>query len=370
VTATGALPATTLAAVYYGKQDIRFESVATPRAGPGEVLLRVTAVGVCGTDAAEWAYGATQYPVGAPHPVTGHVGPLVIGHEFAGEVVEVGSGVDAGWLGRLVASCGAVPCGRCPPCAAGRTNQCRQYSAVGLHRHGALAGYVSVPLASCLDAATFGLGPDEAALAQPMSIAVHVGRRGGVGAGDTAVVLGVGGIGAFLVHVLVQWGVRVLAVDMQEQRLTIAEQLGAALTLRAGSDDDVKRIHERIGEYPDVLFEVTGTAAGLRTGLAALPTGGRLVLVGVQKQPVELTLHPVTLREQQIIGTNAMIRETDLAEAMRLLSIRRGGWAVLAPRVIPLRALVDDALRPMSEGRPPAVKTLVDPFADGPRDLR
>jgi (R,R)-butanediol dehydrogenase/meso-butanediol dehydrogenase/diacetyl reductase len=203
-----------------------------------------------------------------------------------------------------------------------------------------------------------------------MSIAVHVGRRGRVRAGETVVVIGVGGIGAFLVYVLAQWGAHVVAVDMQPARLEIAAELGAQCTVLAGGADDVAAIRELSGDYPDAVFEVTGTHPGLRTGLALVPTGGRLILVGVQKQAIELLLHPVTLREQEIIGTNAMIGETDFPEAMRLLAIRAGRWSVIAPRVLPLSSLVTDALEPMSLGRPPAIKSLIDPCADAPRDLQ
>lgn len=365
-----ALPTHTLAAVYHGQRDVRFEPAPVPAAGPGELLVRVTAVGVCGTDAAEWSNGATQFPIDKPHPVTGHRGPLVIGHEFAGDVVAVGDGVGREWIGRLVASCGAVPCGMCGPCRAGRTNQCRSYSAVGLHRHGALSGYVAVPVDSCLDAGAYGLGPDEAALGQPMSIAVHVGRRGRAESGQTAVVIGVGGIGAFLVHTLVQWGLTVIATDVQEERLDVAVELGARHVVHGGDDDVLDRIRAAAGDEPDVVFEVSGSPAGLRTALALLPTGGTLVLVGVQKKPVEVVLHPITLREQQIIGTNAMVRETDFPEAMRLVAARRGRWQLLAPRVLPLTDLVSGALEPMSLGRPPAIKTLIDPFATASRAMR
>ena len=362
-------PETMLAAVYHGQRDVRFETVPVPTAAPGELLLQVAAVGVCGTDAAEWSGGATQFPVDHEHPVTHHLGPLVIGHEFSGRVVDVGDGVDPSWVGKLVASCGAVPCGQCPPCRAGRTNQCRNYSAVGLHRSGALAAYVSTPVGSCLDASEYGLNPDEAALGQSMSIAVHVARRSRLESGDTAVLIGVGGIGAFLVHVLVQWGVRVVAVDLQPQRLQIARELGAHAVVQGGTDDDVAAIRGHSGLYPEAVLEVSGSIPGLRTAQALTPKGGRLVLVGVQKKPVEMVLHQITLQEQEIIGSNAMVREIDFPEALRLVAVRAGNWSVLAPRVLPLRDLVDGALAPMAQGQPPAIKTLIDPTATGARDL-
>ncbi|MFS8522743.1 MAG: alcohol dehydrogenase catalytic domain-containing protein, partial [Micromonosporaceae bacterium] len=215
------------AAVLHGRHDLRIEEVPVPRPGPGEVVLRVRAVGLCGTDAAEYAHGPAMFPIQTRHPVTGHVGPMVIGHEFAGEVVEVGEGVDPAWTGRLLASCGSLFCGDCRQCRRGRTNLCDRYAAVGLHRHGAAAQLVAVPLASCEPADERGLPPDAAALGQPMSIAVHAARRGRLAGGERVVLFGAGGIGAFLTYVLARRGVTLAVVDPDPARRDLATRLGA-----------------------------------------------------------------------------------------------------------------------------------------------
>ncbi|MGH3401304.1 MAG: zinc-dependent alcohol dehydrogenase [Streptosporangiaceae bacterium] len=358
---------TMLAAVYHGQRDVRLEHVPVP-AGPrpGELLLEVRTVGVCGTDAAEWAEGAAQIPVGRAHRVTGHHGPLVIGHEFSATVTGVAPGVSADWLGALVACCGAVTCGRCAACAAGRGNQCASYSVVGLHRDGALTRYVSAPVASCLRVDGTGLSADEAALGQPMAIAVHAARRGGARDGDRAVVLGTGGIGAFIAYVLAQWGVDVTAVDLDERRLAVARGLGAVRTVLGGTGDDVAAI-SAAAAGPDVIFEVTGTRPVLQHALALAPVGGRIVLVGMQKQPAELVLQAVTIREQQLTGTNSLDPRTDFPDAIELLARRQGHWDLVAPTVLPLAELVTGALEPLAAGRSPAIKILVDPVAAQPR---
>jgi len=181
------------AAVYHGRGDIRVEERPVPEVRPGELLVRVATAGVCGTDSGEWDHGPVQHPVHARHPASGHLGPVIPGHEFSGTVEAVGPGVDADWLGREVASCGAVACGTCPPCARGESNRCTTYVGVGLHRDGALAGYVLTPPESCVPLDGFGISLDEAALCQPMAIAVHCASRAGDIEGQTVVVLGVGG---------------------------------------------------------------------------------------------------------------------------------------------------------------------------------
>ena len=116
------IPETMRAAVYHGRRDLRFEEVPVPSPGPGELLIEVGTVGVCGSDVGEWAHGPHQHPVDTPHPATGHHGPIIPGHEFSGVVVGLGVGVDERWLGSSIASCGSVACGRCPACLRGETN--------------------------------------------------------------------------------------------------------------------------------------------------------------------------------------------------------------------------------------------------------
>lgn len=350
--------------VLHGKRDLRLSEVAVPTPGPGEVLLAVRALGICGTDAAEYAHGPRMMPIEQAHPVTGHHGPMVIGHEFAGEVVAVGDGVDPGLVGRLLASCGAISCGRCWQCRRGRTNLCESYAAVGLHRDGAAAEYVAAPLASCEPVDELGLPPDAAALGQPMSIAVHASRRGRAAPEERVVLLGAGGIGAFLTYVLGRLGTRLLVIEPDEARRRLAAGLGAT---QVAEPDAALAVADLLDGPPHVVFEASGSAAGLESALAMLPPGGRLVLVGLQHRPATLDLRHATLVEHEIIGTNAMVRATDFPEALALIAGRTGGWADLAPTAQPLDQLVTGGLEPLAAGSASAVKLLFDPYATSVR---
>lgn len=358
---TDALAPTMPAAVLHGRHDLRIERVPVPRAGDGEVLLEVTAVGVCGTDAAEWRNGPKLFPIHEPHPVTGHVGPMVMGHEIAGRVVALGEGVGEQWLGALVASCGAGPCGECAECAAGRSNVCRRYWAVGLHRDGGLASFVAVPVASCVDVGALGIDEHEAALVQPMSIAVHAVRRSGARRGDVAIVQGVGGVGAFLIHVLVALGVETVAVELDDSRLAVARDLGASRTILGGVPATAAELADAWGDRIPVYFEVSGSARGLALAIEVVPMGTTIVTVGIAKEPAPVDMGRVTVREISLVGTNAMVRETDLGEAARLVAARAGRWELVAPAPLPFARLVPDALERIADGRPPAIKTLVQP---------
>jgi (R,R)-butanediol dehydrogenase/meso-butanediol dehydrogenase/diacetyl reductase len=357
------------AAVMHGRGDLRIEQVPRPQPGPGEVLLRISAVGICGTDAAEFARGPIIFPLDRRHPVTGHLGPMIPGHELAGFVEDAGDGSHGLRRGTLVASGAGVSCATCTWCRRGRTNLCSTYSTVGLDRHGGLAEFAAVPASTCVDVDAAGLGPDLAALAQPMSIAVHAMRRGRPEPGDTAIVIGIGGIGAFLVHALASAGVTVVATDLDAQRQAIAANLGAALVVDGTEPDAFAARLDDERFSPVLAYEVTGTAAGLRTALGVLRAGARLVMVGHQSAPGEFPLPRMTRDELEVIGTNAHQRDVDLPEAIRLLSARTDGWTDVAPVALPLDSL-SDALADLAAGTTGRIKTLIDPWATEPRRSR
>jgi (R,R)-butanediol dehydrogenase/meso-butanediol dehydrogenase/diacetyl reductase len=360
-----------LAAVYHGNRDLRVEQVPVPTPRDDELLLSVHATGLCGTDAAEWQRGPRVYasPCGAPHPVTGHRGPLIPGHELAGHVVGRGRGVRGFPDGMLVACGAGFVVGEDRMTRAGRPHLSRRYATVGLQANGGFAQYCAVPARACLPVE--GLHPDAAALAQPMAIAVHAVRRGRLRAGERAVVMGAGGIGAFAVAAAVGVGASVVAVDLDPARLEVARRLGAA---EAVTPDDVGPVlgAEGGGDPADVVIEATGSASAWELVAAKAPAGCRVVIAGLQAGPRPVDLRALSQREHELIGTNAHHCELDLPEALRLLGRRREGWGDVAPVAVPLSEIVSGALLPLVERRATAIKTLVDPWtaASRPTDTR
>jgi (R,R)-butanediol dehydrogenase / meso-butanediol dehydrogenase / diacetyl reductase len=357
------------AARFHGAGDVRIEDVEQPgEPGPGEVLLRVLTVGICGSDGLEYRSGPVLiHPLESAHPVTGHLGPLTLGHEFAGEVVAVGPGVRDTREGMLVACGAGMSCGKCKFCRQGRTHLCTTYATIGFHQDGGLAEFCVAPAEICYDAGRYGLGPDAAAMAQPMAIAVHAARRGRVSEGETAVVIGAGGIGCFLTYVVSQWGAKAIVSDLDEDRLKIASALGAFRTVAAGRGENLEDALAEAGLVPDVIFEVSGAETALTQAIALAPRGGRVVAVGVQKAPPTLDMRRVTLDELDVIGTVAHAVHSDFPEALRLIAQRRSGWADTAPEVLPLDVLVEEGIRPLAEGGSSRIKTLIDPWAHGRR---
>jgi len=292
---------------------------------------------------------------------------MIPGHELAGTVVAVGASVTGFPEGALVVSGAGISCGKCHWCQRSQTNLCERYSTLGLHQNGGLAQYVVVPASTCVDASTYGVSADTAALGQPMSIAVHAMRRGRLVEDEVAVILGAGGIGAFLTYAASQLAKAVIVADLDETRLAIASELGARHVVQVGVGDNVADVLAEHDLIPSVIYEVSGTAAGFAEALALSPRGARVVLVGLQNGSAEFNARDLSLREVELIGTNAHVVTSDLPEALRLLASRPGGWTDIAPLALSLDDLVEEGLRPLAERRSARIKTLVDPWTDETR---
>ena len=337
------------AAVYGGPRDVRIADVTEPlEPGDDEVVLRVALAAICGTDAAEWDHG----PVLARPPVT-------LGHEFGGVVQRAGRSAGLP-TGRRVVSGAGVWCGRCEWCVRGRTNLCAEYRTLGLQADGGLAEFVRVP------AKTLVSVPDELtdramAIAQPAAVALHAIRRSRVDAGESCAVIGVGGIGAFIVAGARSRGVsRLIAVDVDDARLATARALGATDTVNVKDGDVAASIRSQTdGIGPDVVIEASGSPGAPAAALAAVKKGGRVLLVGLQGAPRELDLLRATVNEVELLTTLAHVCQEDLPEAVRLLADATITDLVV-DRVIPLTALVEQGLEPLA-GRSATGKILVDP---------
>ena len=328
------------AAVFHGPGDIRIASVPDPDAPRrGELVIEVARAAICGTDSSEWAHG----PLLARPPV-------VLGHEFVGRVVSVGAQADGFSVGDRVVSGAGISCGACEWCRAGRTNLCADYRTIGLHLDGGLAEYVRSPGFVCRRVPD-GVSDDAASLAQPLAVALHAVRRSGLEAGQACAVIGVGGIGAFIVAAAVARGASpLIALDVDDSRLETARTLGAAVALNVRERPLPEAILEHTaGQGAHVVIEASGTAGGPAAALAAARRGGRVLLVGLQAAPRELDLFSFTVREVDLVTTLAHVCDVDLPDALELLVSSDLADTVI-DRVIALDDLVDAGIRPLAEG--------------------
>lgn len=250
------------------KGKLLLKEVETPAISPGEVLLRVKACGVCGSDLPR-IFGDIAYFY-----------PLIPGHEFAGEVVEVGGKVDKSWLGKRVTVYPLIPCRKCAFCEAGFYELCENYDYLGSRRHGAFAEYVAVPvenLVSLPEDVSFV----EGAMTEPAAVTFHALRRVDFCLGEQVVVFGLGPIGLLAGIWSRISGARFLwGVDIDERKFSLAKEIGFDATLHPTF---LSRI-----EAPGVVIEASGNEKAFLAGLALVRKRGKVLLLGNQEKEVML----------------------------------------------------------------------------------
>jgi (R,R)-butanediol dehydrogenase/meso-butanediol dehydrogenase/diacetyl reductase len=337
-----------LAAVYHGRHDIRVKEWPAPaKPPPGWVTVAITYCGICGTDIDEYLRGPVVIPT-TPHPLTGAAIPLVMGHEGAGVVLATGrgSGIDRGARVGLENSVG---CGHCAACLSGNRQLCPQLAVMGLMMDGALAEAVNVPASMCA-ALPAGL-PDEAgALAESLAVAVRAVRRAGSVAGVDVHVFGAGTIGLMAAQVARAAGARsVTCRDPSAARLGRAESMGFEA---APPDADG-------GKVP-VVFECTGSSAGLKDSLAATAKSGTTVVVGVHDRPREIDLVALLLDERVILASLSHAMNDDYIPAIELLHDGKVDFEQLITDRIPLRSAVDRGFEALVADPESHLKVLID----------
>lgn len=275
-----------------------------PTPAPDEVLVRVKACGICGSDV---------------HGMDGSTGrrrpPVVMGHEAAGVIESVGAAVTGWQVGDRVTFDSTISCGTCWFCRRGRINLCDNRSVLGVscadyRRDGAFAEFVTVP-ARILYRLPDALSFDDAAMVEALSIAVHAVGRTPLVLNDTAVVVGAGMIGLLVIQALRAAGCgTILAVDLDPAKLDLARQLGADAGIQAGKSDVAGDVRSRTGgRGADAVFEVVGITPAIKTAVECVRKGGSLTLVGNLSPTVELPLQSVVTRELTVHGSCASAGE-------------------------------------------------------------
>jgi L-iditol 2-dehydrogenase len=281
-------------------KKLEVTDLPTPEIGPNDVLVQVKACGICGSDI---------------HGYDGSTGrripPLVMGHEASGIVAAVGSEIADLNEGARVTFDSMVWCGKCHFCHRGQMNLCDNRRVLGVscgeyRRYGAFAEYVAVPrhiVYELPESVSF----EHAALIEAISVAVHAVERTPVSLGDTAVVVGSGMIGLLVIQALKLAGCsRVIAVDLNANRLQVAKTLGADVVINAGEEDVTACVAQWTqGRGADVALEVVGATATVKSAIDCTRKGGTVTLVGNVSPNIELPLQSVVTRELNVLGSCA-----------------------------------------------------------------
>ena len=270
------------AARLYGSRDIRIETMPVPPPpGAGEVQLRVTSVGICGSDLHQWSLGS----IGD----TKAQSPVVLGHEFAGVVVALGPEVEGLAVGQRVAADPAVPCWRCEMCRLGHPNLCRRLHFCGLWPDdGALRELINHPADACFPLPD-AVSNDVGAMLEPLGIGLHAIDLAHLRVADSVAVLGCGGVGLLLIHLARLAGARpIYATDRVPERLAAAIRYGADAVFNVDREDVVAAVQRATeGRGVDVAIEAAWATETVGQAAEMARPGGRVVLVGI---PAEDTL--------------------------------------------------------------------------------
>ena len=268
--------------------------VPVPEIGINDVLIRVERTGICGTDLHiyNWdAWAAKTIPV-----------PLVVGHEFVGEIVEVGSNVQDFYPGEIVSGEGHVVCGRCRNCLAGRRHLCRDTKGVGVNRAGAFAEYLALPVTNVWHHADT-IDRDVAAIFDPLGNAVHTALSFDV-LGEDVLVAGAGPIGLMAVAVVRHAGARhVVVTDINPARLELAKTLGATVAVDV-RNTSLESVMSDLGmkEGFDIGLEMSGAGAALRQMLSVMCHGGKIAMLGIPSEPIAIDWNTVVFNMLTIKG--------------------------------------------------------------------
>lgn len=325
-----------------------WKEVPEPVPQAGEVLVRVRAVGICGTDLPIFD-GRREVPPG-----------LIPGHEFAGEIVQLGPEV-CGWkVGDRVAVGLVKGCGWCPYCRTGNEPMCDNILELGIHIHGAYTEYVAVPQ-SCLHRLPDHLSFEEGASVDPIASAYRGVRKVGVNVEDTVVIFGPGPIGLYALQTVRARGARcTIVVGRPEDRgrLEIARELGADHTVCVPEEDAATRVAEWTGgRMGSVVIEATGNALALPDELACAGKGARVLLLGIFHNTVTLNPAIIVRRELQLVGSFCYSWE-DFEESLQLLARGLVSTRGMVTHILPL-AQLEEGLRLMRERE--AVKVILRP---------
>jgi (R,R)-butanediol dehydrogenase/meso-butanediol dehydrogenase/diacetyl reductase len=353
------------AARWHGRNDIRVETVPDPTPGPGDVVIRIGYCGVCGTDLEEYRHGPIWVPVGEPNPLTGAAAPVVMGHEFAGEIVAVGSGVERLKVGDHVAPDIVIHCGRCYWCLRHQVNLCQSMAALGLSGDGGLAEYCRAPAWMC-EPIPPGLSDAAGALAEPLAVAVRAVRRARLAVGETVAVVGCGAVGLLAVQAARAGGAGlVFAVERSPARKELARQVGAAAVFDPRDQDVGDELRTLTGGVgPDVVIESAGAPGSWVYAATLVRRGGRVVVIGLSSTPSPVNVtETLVAPEIELIGSLAHVYDEDFRAAVRLLGDGRVDAERIISHRVPLERVVEDGLHRLETAKDETLKIVVKPGA-------
>ena len=303
----------------FAPRQVKIAEIPEPVVASEDVLINVEFVGLCGSDLGAFrvTFGLMSYP-------------RIPGHEVSGVVISKGDRVpDSVRLGDKVTLSPYTECGFCPACRVGRPNCCQFNQTLGLQREGALTQRFAIHYSKVFTSRV--LSPKELVLVEPLSVGYHASNRGRVSETDTVLLLGCGTIGIGVVASAVRKGAMIIAADIDDTKLAVAERFGATCTVNAASQDVLSLVREYTdGDGVDVAIEAVGLPDTYRLAIEAAGYAGRVVYVGYSKSPVRYDTTDFVRKELDILGSRNALRV--FPAVLKMLELRQQPFSDLVTR--------------------------------------
>lgn len=319
---------------WHAAGDVRLEETELELdLGSGMVEAEVRRAGICGSDLAEYRSPMAIRP-GHRHLLSGQEPPVTLGHEFSGVVTAVGDSVVGVAVGDRVAADACWRCNQCEACVTGHYNLCKFGGSIGLVSDGAFAPRVRFP-AYCAVSLPDGVGDEEGALLEPLAVGLHALDRGSARAGDSVAILGFGPIGACTALMARSLGIEPLVCEPHPGRRARAESMGFTVHAPSGTPAEVaKQVRGLTGGGAQVVVDCSGARAALAAAPDMTPRGGRVVVAGVPKEPLEIDGGRLVLFERTLLGTLGYVH--DLPRVAKMIDDGHLDPGVLVTRRIDL----------------------------------
>ena len=300
---------TMLQQVMTAPREIRFDRVPVPQPGPGQVLVKIKRIGICGSDI---------HVYHGKHPYTKY--PVTQGHEVSGRIAAVGEGVTGFRVGQKVTIEPQVFCGKCHPCTHGKYNLCESLKVMGFQTTGTASEYFAV-YQSKVDLLPESMDFDEGAMLEPLAVTVHAAKRAGDVKGLNVCVLGCGPIGILLIQSLKAFGAaKVLATDVSDYRLELAKQCGADVTVNTKNAEFGRAMLDAFGpDKADIIYDCAGNDITMDQAIQNARKGSTIILVAVYAGLAHCDLAKLNDSELDL-NTTMMYRHEDYVDAIRLVN--------------------------------------------------
>jgi (R,R)-butanediol dehydrogenase/meso-butanediol dehydrogenase/diacetyl reductase len=341
----------------HGHRDVRLEDVEEPTVQPGWSLIEVAWASICQSDIKE--YLGPLYCSPEPNPLTGVGLPVTLGHEFSGRILETdGSRPDLN-VGDRVAVDGCIKDGECWYCQHGNYVLCDKLAILGFDAHGGFAERVAAPNYA-IHKLPETISDEAGAVIEPLAVVVHAVRRGRVAPGDTVAVVGAGMIGLGTLQVARTAGASaVFVIEPRPERRRRAAEMGATAAIDPGEVDPAEAVRELTGgRGADIAFDCVGYEASLASAIAVSRKGGRVVMVGVYREPPTVDMNKIVLQEREMVGCLAYV--DDFPRAISLVADGRVDAPAFITDRIALRDIVAEGFQKLMDEPDKHVRIIVD----------